>query len=58
MPVASRHRGREVAVLRPLGADRRWVAGVGHWHAVVFTVAVAALAVPVGLVVGRWCSAC
>ena len=51
--ITIRRRGREVAVLRSLGADRRWVAGVGHWHALVFVVAVAALAVPVGVVVGQ-----
>ncbi|MET1041140.1 MAG: FtsX-like permease family protein [Acidimicrobiales bacterium] len=51
--ITIRRRGREVAVLRSLGADRRWVAGVGHWHALVFVAAVAALAVPVGVVVGQ-----
>ena len=51
--ITIRRRGREVAVLRSLGADRRWVAGVGHWHALAFVAAVAALAVPVGVVVGR-----
>ena len=51
--ITIRRRGREVAVLRSLGADRRWVAGVGHWHALAFVAAVAALAVPVGVVVGQ-----
>ena len=53
MLITIRRRGREVAVLRSLGADRRWVAGVGHWHALAFVVAVVVVAVPVGVVVGR-----
>ncbi len=53
MLVALRHRAKELAVLRASGADRRWVGGVAHWHAVAFTVAVAALATPFGIVLGR-----
>jgi hypothetical protein len=51
--VALRHRNRELAVLRSAGADRRWIGGVAHWHAAAFTVAVAALATPFGIVLGR-----
>lgn len=51
--VALRHRAKEVAVLRAVGADRRLVGGVAHWHAVVFTLVLAALAAPVGIALGR-----
>lgn len=53
MLVALRHRAKELAVLRASGADRRWVGGVAHWHAVAFTLAVAVLATPFGIVLGR-----
>ena len=53
MVVALRHRGKEIAVLRASGADRRWVGGAAHWHAVAFTLVVAGLALLFGVVVGR-----
>lgn len=53
MLVALRHRSKEIAVLRATGADRRWVGGVEHWHAVAFTIVVAALAAPFGVALGR-----
>jgi putative ABC transport system permease protein len=54
MTVALRHRRRELAVLRALGSDRRWIGWVVNWHAVAFTAAIVALAVPFGVVAGRW----
>lgn len=54
MTVALQHRQREVAVLRALGSDRRWIGRVVTWHAVAFTVAIVALGVPFGIVAGRW----
>ncbi|HEY5888566.1 MAG TPA: ABC transporter permease [Acidimicrobiales bacterium] len=54
MTVALRHRRRELAVLRALGSDRRWIGRVVTWHAVAFTAAIVALGVPFGIVAGRW----
>lgn len=53
MTMALRHRRQELAVLRALGSDRGWIGRVVTWHAVAFTAAVAALGVPLGVVVGR-----
>jgi len=50
--LSAERRRRDVAVLRALGANRRWVTGVVHWQANLFTVVVLALAVPVGIVAG------
>jgi FtsX-like permease family len=51
--VSLRARRRELAVLKALGADRRWVGRVVHWEASVFTVVLLVASVPVGVVVGR-----
>ncbi len=51
--VSTQRRRRDVAVLRALGADRRWVTGVVHWQASLVTLLVAVLAIPLGIVVGR-----
>jgi hypothetical protein len=50
---ALRRRGKELAVLRASGADRRWLGGVVHWHTTAFTLAVSALALPFGIAAGR-----
>ena len=48
-----RRRGRDVAVLRALGADQGWVAAVGHWQALALVAVVTVVAVPVGTSAGR-----
>jgi hypothetical protein len=53
LTLSTRRRGRDLAVLRALGADRRWVTGVVHWQASVFTVVVVALGAPLGIAAGR-----
>jgi ABC-type lipoprotein release transport system permease subunit len=51
--LSTRRRRRDLAVLRALGADRRWVTGVVHWQATLFTIVVVALGAPVGIAAGR-----
>ena len=46
-------RRRDIAVLQALGADSRWVTGVVHWQASLFTLLVVALGTPVGIMAGR-----
>jgi putative ABC transport system permease protein len=56
--VTLNRRGRDIAVLRSLGADRRWVSRVEHWHALAVGLAVglvgAALGVGLGRTLFRW----
>jgi hypothetical protein len=47
------NRRRDHAVFRSLGAGRRWVALVVHWHATAFTMLAVVLGIPVGVVAGR-----
>jgi FtsX-like permease family len=51
--LSTRRRHRDLAVLRALGADRRWVTGVVHWQASLFTIVVVALGAPIGIAAGR-----
>jgi hypothetical protein len=51
--VSTRQRRRDLAVLRALGADRRWVTGVVHWQASLFTALVIGLGAPIGIAAGR-----
>jgi putative ABC transport system permease protein len=51
--LSARRRRRDLAVLRALGADRRWVSGVLHWQATVLVSAVVVLAAPLGIALGR-----
>ncbi len=53
MSASLRHRGKEVAVLRAVGANPRWIRGVLGWHVLAITVAITLAAVPLGLVAGR-----
>ena len=50
--LSAERRRRDVAVLRALGADRRWVTGLVHWQATLFTIVVLCLALPIGVFVG------
>src|SRR5205085_9819898 len=51
--LATQRRRRDVAVLRALGADGRWVTGVVHWQASLFTLLVVTVGTPLGIVIGR-----
>ncbi|MGI9119041.1 MAG: ABC transporter permease [Acidimicrobiales bacterium] len=51
--LSARRRRRDLAVLRALGADRRWVTGVLHWQVTVLASAVVVLAAPLGIAAGR-----
>jgi hypothetical protein len=53
MLTSVRNRRRDVAVLRSLGADRRWVSRAVHWQATTFSLVPLAIGVPLGLSVGR-----
>lgn len=46
-------RRRDVAILRSIGADRRWIARAVHWQATAFTVLPVLIGVPLGLILGR-----
>jgi hypothetical protein len=48
-----RRRRRDVAILRALGADRRWIATALHAQASAIVLATLVLAVPIGIVLGR-----
>jgi ABC-type lipoprotein release transport system permease subunit len=50
---AVRHRNHEVAVLRSLGAERRWLVRVVNWLAVASTLIPAVIGVPLGFIAGR-----
>jgi putative ABC transport system permease protein len=47
-------RRRDFAVVRALGADRRWVARAVHWQATVLTALPLVVGVPLGLVTGSF----
>lgn len=46
-------RRRDLAVLRALGADQRWIARAVHWQATAFTVLALMIGAPLGVIVGR-----
>ncbi len=50
---AVRNRRRDVAILRSIGADRRWIARAVHWQATAFTLLPLVIGVPLGLIAGR-----
>ncbi len=51
--VSARQRRRDVGILKALGADRRGVSRVVHVQATVYTLAVIAVATPIGAVAGQ-----
>lgn len=53
MATSVHHRRRDLAVLRSLGADRRWITRVVHWQATSFSLVPLALGIPLGLIAGR-----
>ena len=50
---SARQRRRDLAVLRSLGADRRWIGRTVHAQASALAVAAAIIGVPAGIVAGR-----
>jgi len=53
MATSVHNRRRDLAVLRSLGADGRWITRAVHWQATAFSLVPLALGVPVGLILGR-----
>ena len=53
MVTSVRHRRRDIAALRCLGADRRWITRAVHWQANAFWAVPLALGAPLGLLAGR-----
>jgi len=51
--LSTSRRRRDLAVLRALGAGNRWLTGVVHWQASLFTIVVVAIAAPLGAIAGR-----
>ena len=54
MVTSVHNRRRDVAVLRALGADGRWITRAVHWQATAFSLVPLVLGVPVGLIGGRF----
>ena len=50
--VSIQQRRRDIAVLRAIGADRRWVSRTVHWQATVLTAIPLVIGVPLGIVAG------
>ena len=44
---------KDVAILRSIGADRRWIARAVHWQATAFTLLPLVIGIPLGLIIGR-----
>ena len=53
MVTSVHNRRRDLAVLRSLGADGRWITRAVHWQATAFSLVPLAIGTPLGLVVGR-----
>ena len=50
--VSVQSRRRDLAVLRALGADRRWIGRTVHWQATVLAATPIVIGVPLGLIAG------
>jgi ABC-type lipoprotein release transport system permease subunit len=53
MVTSVQNRRRDVAILRSIGADRRWISRAVHWQATTFTLAPVIIGIPLGLIIGR-----
>ncbi len=53
MVTAVHNRRRDIAILRSIGADRRWIARAVRWQASAFTMLPLVIGVPLGLIIGR-----
>jgi putative ABC transport system permease protein len=49
-----RRRRRDLAILKTFGFSRRQVRSAVEWQAAIFTAVALAIAIPLGIVVGRW----
>ena len=47
------NRRRDLAVVRCLGADRRWITRAVHWQATSFIVLPLVIGTPIGLIIGH-----
>jgi putative ABC transport system permease protein len=52
MATSLQNRRRDVAVLRSMGADRRWISRAVHWQATLFTLLPLLIGIPLGLILG------
>jgi ABC-type lipoprotein release transport system permease subunit len=50
--VSIQNRRRDLAVLRALGADRRWIGRTVHWQTTILTLMPLIVGVPLGLIAG------
>ena len=53
MITSVQNRRRDVAILRSIGADKRWISRATHWQATTFTVVPVIIGIPLGLIIGR-----
>jgi ABC-type lipoprotein release transport system permease subunit len=53
MMTSVQNRRRDIAILRSIGADSRWISRAVHWQATTFTAAPVIIGIPLGLIVGR-----
>ena len=53
MVTSVHNRRRDLAVLRSLGADGRWITRAVHWQATAFAMVPLVLGTPIGLIAGR-----
>ena len=54
LTLSVRAQGRDLAVLRALGARQRQLRAIVHWQATLIALALVVIGVPVGIVLGRW----
>lgn len=53
MVISIHNRRRDVAIVRCLGADRRWITRAVHWQATSFIVLPLVVGTPIGLIIGH-----
>ena len=53
MVTSMRGRRRDFAILRSLGADRRWITSAVHWQATALTALPVVIGIPLGIEIGR-----
>ena len=54
LTLSVRAQGRDLAVLRALGARQRQLRAIVHWEATLVALAILVIGVPLGIVLGRW----
>jgi ABC-type lipoprotein release transport system permease subunit len=53
MATSLQNRRRDVAILRSMGADRKWISRAVHWQATLFSLLPLLIGIPLGLILGR-----